>query len=147
MDKTKNLILQNPFLYRRETTLGSPEIRNPNLATAKKHIGRSGRSNSAPDSYNWAQNRQKSIETNLEVVKEVSLDPNGEEVTTTFTRMSRSRPSIRKSLSSKKCGEETTTLHSNEDSSEDKTLPNCDVRPNETKSIKGEFCPQTSQAR
>lgn len=133
---------QNPFLYRRETTLGSPEIRNPNLATAKKHIGRSGRSNSAPDSYNWAQNRQKSIETNLEVVKEVSLDPNGEEVTTTFTRMSRSRPSIRKSLSTKKCAEET-TLHTNEDSSEDKTLPNCDVRPNETESIKGEFHQQT----
>ncbi|KAL1501044.1 hypothetical protein ABEB36_006446 [Hypothenemus hampei] len=86
---------QNPFLYRRETTLGSPVVHHTALNTTKKHIGRSGRSNSAPDSYTWSQNRQKSVDcSNLEAVKEVSLDQNGEEIHTVthHTRTGRTRP-------------------------------------------------------
>ncbi|XP_066144580.1 calcium/calmodulin-dependent protein kinase kinase 1 isoform X1 [Euwallacea fornicatus] len=91
---------QNPFLYRRETTVGSPEIRATTFTATKKHLGRSGRSNSAPDSYDWAQGRQKSIESNLEAVEEVSLDPNGEEITT-YPRMTPGKPQRRKSSSRK----------------------------------------------
>ncbi|XP_050299259.1 calcium/calmodulin-dependent protein kinase kinase 1 isoform X2 [Anthonomus grandis grandis] len=100
---------QNPFLFRRETTLGSSEIRNTAVAQAsKRHIGRSGRSNSAPDSYDWSQTRQKSGESNLESVKEVNLDPDGEEVPgEVYTSSTRGRPQSRKNLEkvSKKHGE------------------------------------------
>ncbi|XP_048522106.1 probable serine/threonine-protein kinase DDB_G0279405 [Dendroctonus ponderosae] len=98
---------QNPFLYRRETTLGSSEIRNTSLTGAtKKHLGRSGRSNSAPDSYDWAQGRQKSVESNLESVKEVSIDPNGEELNSSSKILPRGRPQAKKTEAvSKKHGE------------------------------------------
>ncbi|XP_076257091.1 calcium/calmodulin-dependent protein kinase kinase 1-like isoform X2 [Rhynchophorus ferrugineus] len=90
---------QNPFLHRRDTTLGTPESRMPSSTGAtKKHIGRSGRSNSAPDSYNWAQNKQKSTETNLEAVKEVIIDPNGEDTVVNQQRASRSRPIVRQNV-------------------------------------------------
>lgn len=87
---------QNPFLHRRDTTLGTAESRNTTTEGAtKKHIGRSGRSNSAPDSYTWAQSRQKSIDTNLEAVKEINVDPNGEDNSSNSKRTSRSRPAVR----------------------------------------------------
>lgn len=41
------------------------------------HIGKSGRSNSAPDSYAWITNKQLSVETNLESVTEDSIDKDG----------------------------------------------------------------------
>lgn len=93
-------------MYRREATLGSSEIRNTSLTgSTKKHLGRSGRSNSAPDSYDWAQGRQKSVESNLESVKEVSIDPNGEELNSSKITP-RGRPQAKKTEAvSKKRGE------------------------------------------
>ena len=89
-------------MHRRETTLGASEIRNTaESAASKKHIGRSGRSNSAPDSYCWAQNRQKSIETNLEAVKEVILDQNEEVLNTAQIKNSRSQSNTNDELAPK----------------------------------------------
>jgi len=63
---------QNPFLLRRETRHrpSAPETRSAGSGNFRTHIGRSGRSNSAPDSCNW--DRQRSLETPpLASVKEV----------------------------------------------------------------------------
>ncbi|XP_044740546.1 protein kinase 3-like isoform X2 [Chrysoperla carnea] len=68
---------QNPFTRRMPA---SSSHRASNAAetavrcTIPKHIGRSGRSNSAPDSYNWRTERPLSIDTPLESVTEVA-DP------------------------------------------------------------------------
>lgn len=64
------LILQNPFLHRRENHRQS----NPEHLTPKLHIGLSGRANSAPGSYDWMLDRQLSVDSSLESVKEVSTD-------------------------------------------------------------------------
>ncbi|KAJ8957933.1 hypothetical protein NQ318_001930 [Aromia moschata] len=44
---------------------------------APKHIGRSGRSNSAPGSYDWHQERQVSIDSSLECVEEDKVFDDG----------------------------------------------------------------------
>ncbi|KAG5888301.1 hypothetical protein JTB14_022189 [Gonioctena quinquepunctata] len=59
---------QNPFLHRRETSHTS------SFANPRQHISRSGRSNSAPDSYNWQQEKQLSVDSSLECVEEVNVD-------------------------------------------------------------------------
>ena len=64
------LLFQNPFLHRRRNHRPS----NPEQLMAKHHIARSGRSNSAPDSYNWTLNKQVSLDSSLEAVTEVTLD-------------------------------------------------------------------------
>lgn len=53
---------QNPFAHRASNAQQS-------ATTPKPHIGKSGRSNSAPDSYAW-MTKQLSVETNLEAVTE-----------------------------------------------------------------------------
>lgn len=69
---------QNPFLNRRETH------RSSNIedgTTNHLHIGKSGRSNSAPGSYDdWIPDRQLSIDSPLEVVSEVNVDLNSEKI-------------------------------------------------------------------
>ncbi|KAK9753902.1 Protein kinase domain [Popillia japonica] len=56
---------QNPFLHRRETHRQS----TPEKPTQKLHIGISGRANSAPG---WIQDRQLSIDSSLEAVREIA---------------------------------------------------------------------------
>nr|XP_023014647.1 calcium/calmodulin-dependent protein kinase kinase 1-like isoform X2 [Leptinotarsa decemlineata]XP_023014648.1 calcium/calmodulin-dependent protein kinase kinase 1-like isoform X2 [Leptinotarsa decemlineata] len=63
---------QNPFLHRRDTTLVPSD--SGTTAITRHHIGASGRSKSAPDSYDWNHERQMSIETSLECVEEVIVD-------------------------------------------------------------------------
>ncbi|KAJ8910032.1 hypothetical protein NQ315_003462 [Exocentrus adspersus] len=63
---------QNPFLHRRDTTVGQTEARAASVSVPRQHLSRSGRSNSAPGSYDWHQEKQRSVD--LESVEEVSLD-------------------------------------------------------------------------
>ncbi|XP_017769403.1 PREDICTED: calcium/calmodulin-dependent protein kinase kinase 1 isoform X2 [Nicrophorus vespilloides] len=63
---------QNPFLHKRDAQRhrpSNPEMRAP---PNRQHIGRTGRSNSAPDSCDW--DRQLSIETSLEAVTEMTSE-------------------------------------------------------------------------
>ncbi|XP_049824391.1 calcium/calmodulin-dependent protein kinase kinase 2 isoform X6 [Aethina tumida] len=67
---------QNPFLHRRDTQIGTD--RSDDKSAQRQHIGRSGRSNSAPGSYDWLQEKQLSLDSPLEAVKEVNVDHNQE---------------------------------------------------------------------
>ncbi|KAJ3652130.1 hypothetical protein Zmor_018122 [Zophobas morio] len=68
---------QNPFLHRRDTHRSS----NASETTStRQHIGRSGRSNSAPGSYDWISDRQISLDTPLESVTEVTNDQNDSKI-------------------------------------------------------------------
>lgn len=71
---------QNPFLHRRDTTVVPPVSHSSSVTTPRRHIGQSGRSNSAPGSYDWRNEKQLSIETNLECVQEVSADQGKDEI-------------------------------------------------------------------
>ncbi|KAJ8971251.1 hypothetical protein NQ314_000792 [Rhamnusium bicolor] len=77
---------QNPFLHRRDTTVGQPEVRAASVSVPRQHIGRSGRSNSAPSSYDWHKEKQVSVDSGLECVEEVSLDQNVDEISTKAVR-------------------------------------------------------------
>lgn len=66
--------MQNPFLHRRETHRQS----TPEKPTQKLHIGISGRANSAPG---WIQDRQLSIDSSLEAVREVVAGVENQKVT------------------------------------------------------------------
>lgn len=68
---------QNPFLHRRDTTVGQTEARASSLSVPRQHLSRSGRSNSAPGSYDWHQEKQLSVD--LESVEEVNVDLTVEE--------------------------------------------------------------------
>ncbi|CAH1184563.1 unnamed protein product [Phyllotreta striolata] len=63
---------QNPFLHRRDTTVVPAVSHSSSVSTpARRHIGQSGRSNSAPGSYDWHHAKQLSVETSLERVEEI----------------------------------------------------------------------------
>jgi [calcium/calmodulin-dependent protein kinase] kinase len=64
---------QNPFLLRRDTHRSSNASET---SSNRQHIGRSGRSNSAPGSYDWVVDRQRSVDSPLESVTEVTVDQN-----------------------------------------------------------------------
>ncbi|XP_018569004.1 calcium/calmodulin-dependent protein kinase kinase [Anoplophora glabripennis] len=68
---------QNPFLHRRDTTVGQTEARASSVSVPRQHLSRSGRSNSAPGSYDWHQEKQLSVD--LESVEEVITDQSTEE--------------------------------------------------------------------
>jgi serine/threonine protein kinase len=65
--------LQNPFLLRRDTHRSSNASET---SSNRQHIGRSGRSKSAPGSYDWVVDRQRSVDSPLESVTEVTVDQN-----------------------------------------------------------------------
>lgn len=62
---------QNPFLHRRDTTVVPPVTPAVTSVSQRQHIGRSGRSNSAPGSYRWYHHRQFSTDIALDSVEEV----------------------------------------------------------------------------
>lgn len=62
---------QNPFVHKRDVHRTSNLVEAP---THRHHIGKSGRSNSAPDSYVWLPRKQLSLDLGLESVTEVNLD-------------------------------------------------------------------------
>ncbi|CAH1164072.1 unnamed protein product [Phaedon cochleariae] len=61
---------QNPFLHRRDTTVVPPASHASPACSQRQHIGRSGRSNSAPSRYHWRNERQPSADSSLECVEE-----------------------------------------------------------------------------
>lgn len=71
-------IFQNPFLHRRDTTITSPSVSHSSSLTTppRFHIGRSGRSNSAPGRYDSRLDKQMSIDSGLESVEEVNIEGN-----------------------------------------------------------------------
>ncbi|XP_050502201.1 calcium/calmodulin-dependent protein kinase kinase 1 isoform X1 [Diabrotica virgifera virgifera] len=82
---------QNPFLHRRDTT-GVPAVsHSSSVSTPRQHIGQSGRSNSAPGSYDWHHEKQLSIDLSLECVEEVSVDQSLEEITANGRRQEEKR--------------------------------------------------------
>ncbi|XP_060534430.1 calcium/calmodulin-dependent protein kinase kinase 1 isoform X1 [Cylas formicarius] len=115
---------QNPFLYRRETTLGTSDTRTL-TGISKKHIGRSGRSNSAPDSYSWLPHRQVSIDSSLESVLEVNTDQNLTESTIIPPKTQRGRLLEKKSTPKVVNGDskQTVNLTRAKDCKVDKTTP------------------------
>ncbi|KRT79407.1 protein kinase [Oryctes borbonicus] len=76
---------QNPFSHRRETHRQS----TPEKPTPKLHIGISGRANSAPGSYDWMQDRQLSLDSSLEAVREVTVAVESQKINSTMTKEKR----------------------------------------------------------
>ncbi|XP_057662475.1 calcium/calmodulin-dependent protein kinase kinase 1 isoform X1 [Diorhabda carinulata] len=72
---------QNPFLHRRDTTVVPSVSHSSTVSTPRQYIGQSGRSNSAPGSYDWHHEKQLSIDLGLESVEEVATDQTLEETT------------------------------------------------------------------
>lgn len=73
---------QNPFLHRRDTTAVPAVSHSSSISTPRQYIGQSGRSNSAPGSYDWHHEKQLSIDLSLQSVEEVATDQTLEEITT-----------------------------------------------------------------
>ncbi|KAK5638571.1 hypothetical protein RI129_012866 [Pyrocoelia pectoralis] len=63
---------QNPFLHKS----GGERSQNKEISSRRVHIGKSGRSNSAPGSYSLSGEKHISIDTPLESVQEIQADQN-----------------------------------------------------------------------